>query len=248
MTDDRPRRRHRDPASRSRPALCPSTCPPTACPPVVESERGLDEARPRIAGGEGPVAIDAERASGYRYGQRAYLVQLRREGAGTWLIDPIACPDLAPVDRRHRQRRVDPARRDPGPRLPRRGGPAAASAVRHRARRPAARAAPGRAGRRRRALPRAVAGQGALRGRLVDAAAARAVAAVRRPRRRGARRAAQPHGRRPRPAGQGRWARQEFEALLAFTGPAPRVDPWRRTSGMHRVRHRRTAAVVRELW
>ena len=44
-----------------------------------------------------PVAIDAERASGYRYGQRAYLVQLRREGSGTWLIDPIACPDLAPV-------------------------------------------------------------------------------------------------------------------------------------------------------
>jgi ribonuclease D len=44
------------------------------------------------------------------------------------------------------------------------------------------------------------------------------------------------------------WAREEFEALLAFTGPSPRVDPWRRTSGMHRVRHRRTAAMVRELW
>ena len=28
------------------------------------------------------IAIDAERASGYRYGQRAYLVQLRREGSG----------------------------------------------------------------------------------------------------------------------------------------------------------------------
>ena len=32
-----------------------------------------------IAAGTGPVAVDAERASGYRYGQRAYLVQLRRE-------------------------------------------------------------------------------------------------------------------------------------------------------------------------
>ena len=56
------------------------------------------EAARAIAAGEGPVAIDAERASGYRYGQRAYLVQLRREGSGTWLIDPIACPDLSPVD------------------------------------------------------------------------------------------------------------------------------------------------------
>ena len=41
------------------------------------------------------MAVDAERASGYRYGQRTYLVQLRREGAGTALIDPIAVPDLS---------------------------------------------------------------------------------------------------------------------------------------------------------
>src|SRR5690606_40657624 len=45
--------------------------------------------------GSGPVAVDAERASGYRYGQRAYLVQLRRTGAGSALIDPVACPDLS---------------------------------------------------------------------------------------------------------------------------------------------------------
>ena len=45
-----------------------------------------------------PVALDAERASGYRYGQRAYLVQVRREDAGTWLIDPIQLPDLTPLD------------------------------------------------------------------------------------------------------------------------------------------------------
>ncbi|WP_370518465.1 HRDC domain-containing protein [Nostocoides sp. HKS02] len=44
------------------------------------------------------------------------------------------------------------------------------------------------------------------------------------------------------------WARQEFEALLTFTGPPVKIDPWRRTSGMHRVRQRRAAAVVRELW
>ena len=40
------------------------------------------------------MAIDAERASGYRYSARAYLVQLRREGSGTALVDPIAFDDL----------------------------------------------------------------------------------------------------------------------------------------------------------
>ena len=43
------------------------------------------------------MAVDAERASGYRYSSRAYLMQLRREGAGTALIDPIAFDDLLPV-------------------------------------------------------------------------------------------------------------------------------------------------------
>jgi ribonuclease D len=45
--------------------------------------------------GTGPVAVDTERASGYRYWQRAYLVQLRREGAGTVLVDPIGLDDLS---------------------------------------------------------------------------------------------------------------------------------------------------------
>ena len=44
------------------------------------------------------------------------------------------------------------------------------------------------------------------------------------------------------------WAEQEFDALTRFTGPPVRVEPWRRTSGMHNVRNRRGAAMVRELW
>lgn len=48
--------------------------------------------------------------------------------------------------------------------------------------------------------------------------------------------------------GKWEWAAQEFDSLLGFTGPAPRVDPWRRTSGMHKIRRRRGVAVVRELW
>ncbi|MCU1616074.1 MAG: 3-5 exonuclease, partial [Frankiales bacterium] len=50
-----------------------------------------------LRAGSGPVAVDAERASGYRYGQRAYLVQLRRAGSGTGLIDPIPLPDLSVI-------------------------------------------------------------------------------------------------------------------------------------------------------
>src|SRR5699024_7303944 len=59
-------------------------------PPIIDTRDELERAAELIAAGTGPVAIDAERASGYRYSARAYLVQLRREGAGTALVDPIA--------------------------------------------------------------------------------------------------------------------------------------------------------------
>lgn len=71
--------------------------PADGVPEVVIDERQLMAAAAAIARGTGPVALDAERASGHRYGQRAYLVQLRRAGSGTWLFDPAACPDLSPV-------------------------------------------------------------------------------------------------------------------------------------------------------
>jgi ribonuclease D len=57
---------------------------------VVADPAALRRAADALAGAKGPVAVDTERASGYRYSQRAYLVQLRRDGAGTWLVDPIA--------------------------------------------------------------------------------------------------------------------------------------------------------------
>ncbi len=44
------------------------------------------------------------------------------------------------------------------------------------------------------------------------------------------------------------WALQEFAAIAAAPPPAPRTDPWRRTSGMHKVRRRRQLGAVRELW
>jgi ribonuclease D len=66
-------------------------------PDVIVDVDALNDYARRLAEGTGPMALDAERASGYRYSQRAYLVQIRREGSGSALIDPIAVPDLGPI-------------------------------------------------------------------------------------------------------------------------------------------------------
>ena len=76
----------------------PLTTPREGTPRPVESADELAAAVARMAAGSGPVAVDAERASGYRYTQRAYLVQLRRAGSGTVLIDPMPLDDLRTLD------------------------------------------------------------------------------------------------------------------------------------------------------
>ena len=251
MTDtDAARDAELDPAPDATPAvdLVPLDMPADGVPPVVETERALMEAARAIRAGEGPVALDAERASGYRYGQRAYLVQLRREGAGTWLIDPIACPDLSPVDEAigNAEWILHAATQDL----------ACLAEVGLRPRQLFDTELAGRL----LGLPRV--GLAAVVEHYLGLSLAKEHSAV-------------DWSTRPLPepwlryaaldvevlvdlrnlmgvdlARQGKdgWAREEFEALLDFTGPAPRVDPWRRTSGMHKVRHRRTAAMVRELW
>ncbi|MFF1541647.1 ribonuclease D [Microbacterium sp. NPDC058269] len=50
-----------------------------------------------LAAGTGPVAVDVERASGFRYSQRAYLVQVFRRDAGVFLFDPPAIGDFTPL-------------------------------------------------------------------------------------------------------------------------------------------------------
>ncbi|HMM95180.1 HRDC domain-containing protein [Phycicoccus sp.] len=221
--------------------------PAEGVPAVVESERALDEAARAVTAGVGPVAIDAERASGYRYGQRAYLVQLRREGSGTWLVDPIAVPDLSPLDAaigpaewilhaatqdlaclaevglRPRQLfDTELAARILG--LPRVGLAAVVEhylglrlAKEHSAVDWSTRPLPD-PWLRYAALDVEVLGE--LRNLMgVDLAA----------------------------QGKDEWARQEFAALLDWT-PVERVDPWRRTSGINTLRSRRGVGVVRELW
>ncbi|WP_104118903.1 HRDC domain-containing protein [Arthrobacter sp. B1805] len=74
------------------------TEPRDGVPLVIDTPAGLERAAAALAAGTGPAGVDAERASGFRYGQRAFLVQIRREGAGTWLIDPEPFDDLRVID------------------------------------------------------------------------------------------------------------------------------------------------------
>nr|EIF93315.1 ribonuclease D [Streptomyces tsukubensis NRRL18488] len=201
-----------------------------------------------FAAGTGPVAVDAERASGYRYGQRAYLVQLRREGAGSALIDPVGCPDLTSLGDAlsdtewilHAATQDLPCLREIGMVPTRLFDTELAGRL---------------AG-----FPRV--GLGAMVESVLGYALEKGHSAV-------------DWSTRPLPEpwlryaaldvellidlrdalekeldrqGKLEWARQEFDAIATAPPPAPRKDPWRRTSGMHKVRRRRQMAVVRELW
>jgi ribonuclease D len=230
-------------------AATPLTAPRDGVPDVVVSPDALDRAAQALAAGSGPVAVDAERASGYRYGQRAFLVQLRRAGAGTVLVDPVPLPDLAPV----REALGD------------------AEWVLHSASQDLACLAevglvPGgelfdtELGARLAGLERV--GLAAVVEQLLGLRLAKEHSAV-------------DWSTRPLPASwltyaaldvevlvelrdalaallaeQGKldWAREEFAAVRDAPAPVPRTDPWRRTSQLHQVRSRRGLAVVRELW
>ncbi len=228
--------------------IVPLLEPREGLPPVIETDTALTEVTGRLARGHGPVAVDAERASGYRYGQRAYLVQLRRAGAGTMLIDPIACPDLSGID----------------------GALADTEAVLHAASqdlpclaeigfRPQELFDTELAGRLL-GYPRVALGTlveevlgfhlekghsaadwsvRPLREELLRYAALDVEVLVELRDALAAELAEQ---------GKTEWARQEFEAVLTARPAPARADPWRRTSGIHRVNSRRGLAVVRELW
>lgn len=66
------------------------TEPADGVPDVVDTAEGRRATLAALAAGSGPIAVDVERAQSYRYYAKAYLVQLRRPGSGTFLIDPIA--------------------------------------------------------------------------------------------------------------------------------------------------------------
>ena len=69
--------------------VTPLIAPRHGVPEVISSESAFEKLIAQLLNGNGPLAIDAERASGYRYSQRAYLIQIYRENGGLHLIDPI---------------------------------------------------------------------------------------------------------------------------------------------------------------
>lgn len=64
---------------------------------MVTDDAGVRRAAKLLEAGEGPVGIDAERASGFRYGSEAYLVQAYRRGGEALLFDPVGITDFTPL-------------------------------------------------------------------------------------------------------------------------------------------------------
>ena len=216
-------------------------------PAITETAQGLAEVVAGVAGGTGPIALDAERASGYRYSPRAYLVQLRREGAGTALVDPIACPDLSELDAAfdgaewilHAASQDIPCLREVGlhpthlfdtelaARLlgyPRVGLATLVEVVIGQAMRKEHSAVDWS----RRPLP-----QPWLEYAALDVEVLLELREV--------------LGEELQATGKDGWAAEEFQHLMDHV-PQPRVDPWRRTSSIHKAKGRRALAAVRELW
>ena len=73
--------------------ITPLLTPRNGVPEVVSDESQFEKLIADLLNGNGPLAIDAERSSGYRYSQRAYLIQIYRENGGLHLIDPIPLKD-----------------------------------------------------------------------------------------------------------------------------------------------------------
>lgn len=226
----------------------PLTHPADGVPPVLDRAEDLATLAGTLAAGHGPVAVDAERASGYRYGQRAYLVQIRREGAGTALVDPVALPDLGVLGAAlegvewvlHAASQDLPCLAELGFR------PASLFDTELAGR---------LLGRERVGLAAIVAEELGLHLAKEHSAVDWSTRPLPEPWLRYAaldvevlvdlRHALAEHLDR---AGKREWAEQEFEAVRTSPGPAPRDEPWRRVSGLHQIRDPRRLAVVRELW
>ncbi len=240
---------HEEPeAEPTPPPVVPLLEPADGVPPVVDTPAALAATVAAFAAGTGPVAVDAERASGYRYGQRTYLVQLRREDAGTALIDPIALPDLSALSDAlvgvewvlHAASQDLPGLAEQGMRPSRVFDTELAARL---------------LGMERVGLAAVVAdtlGLGlAKEHSAVDwstrplppewlryaALDVEVLVEVR-----------QVLAERLAVSGKAEWARQEFEAVRTAPPPAPRAEPWRRVSGLHTIRDARRLAVVRELY
>jgi ribonuclease D len=217
-------------------------------PAAVESADGLAEVVAAFGAGTGPVAIDAERASGYRYSARAYLIQLRREGAGLALVDPIPFGDLSALDTAlgdaewilHAATQDLPCLAEVGLRPASLFDTELAGRLLGYPRVGLATLVETIVGRRMRKEHSAVDwSTRPLPEPWLEYAALDVEALIE---------LREALGRELEETGKAEWARQEFAHLVTAAPSGPRQDPWRRTSGMHRARGRRALAAVRELW
>jgi len=217
-------------------------------PPVVDTAESLAESLDRLRRASGPVAIDAERASGYRYSPRAYLVQLRRDGAGTTLVDPVAFDDLRELDTAldgaewvlHAASQDLPCLTELGLRPQRLFDTELAGRLLGYPRVGLATLVETLIGRRLRKEHSAVDwSTRPLPEPWLEYAALDVEVLLE---------LREALGRELEDTGKAEWARQEFEHLVTTMPSGPRQEPWRRTSGMHRARGRRALAVVRSLW
>ena len=233
-------------------APTPLLRPEHGVPPIIDTEKAFDAALAELADGTGPFAFDAERASGFKYSARAYLIQIKRRGGGLHLIDPIpfgpghrcfiALNELIAEEEviLHASTQDLPCLRELGihPQIlfdTELGGRIAG-------------------------LPRV--GLGPLLESLMGVSLAKEHSAA-------------DWSKRPLPedwlnyaaldvellielrdkvhqllvdAKKLKWAEQDFHSIVNAPSPAPRVAPWRRTSGMHKVKKRNHLAVIRALW
>ena len=226
--------------------------PSAGTPEIIETEASFRQALQQLSQGSGPFAVDAERASGFRYSARAYLIQVKRIGGGLHLIDPIPfgpghqlfsdLNDLLNTDEviLHASTQDLPCLRELGIHpaklfdtelagriagLPRVGlGPLLESimgvllAKEHSA-------ADWSAG----PLPTEWLTYAALDVELLVELRNHMYTIL-------------------EDAKKLPWALEEFGSILKAPPAPPRIDPWRRTSGMHKIKRRDQLAVVKSLW
>jgi ribonuclease D len=226
--------------------------PSAGTPEIIDTEEAFRAALDQLAQGSGPFAVDAERASGFRYSARAYLIQIKRIDGGLHLIDPIPfgpghqlfsdLNNLLNTDEviLHASTQDLPCLRELGINPIKLFDTELAGRI---------------AG-----LPRV--GLGPLLESLMGVLLAKEHSAA-------------DWSARPLPkdwltyaaldvellvelrdhmykvladAKKLPWALEEFASILKAPPAPPRVDPWRRTSGMHKIKRRDQLAVIKSLW
>ena len=226
--------------------------PAQGTPLVIDTESKFQDALAQLSQGHGPFAVDAERASGFRYSARAYLIQVKRNDGGLHLIDPIPfgpghelfaqLNTLMNSDEviLHASTQDLPCLRELGINPIKLFDTELAGRI---------------AG-----LPRV--GLGPLLESLMGVTLAKEHSAA-------------DWSARPLPndwltyaaldvellvelrdrmyelldsSKKLTWALEEFAAILKAPPAPPRIDPWRRTSGMHKIKRRDQLAIIKELW